>query len=131
MTKRWRVCLDCGTEWEDAEVGGNAGFGPRPCPDCGGPTTATDPRRASAHKTYVSMKRDVAALLDWLELEVREHVRFAAKEGVNYVHAGELGHVRRKLIETLSFLAQQEEKDANRPARTCRARPSRTGIPLT
>jgi hypothetical protein len=108
---RWRVCLDCGTEWEDAEVGGNAGFGTRPCPDCGGPTTPTDPERAAAHTLYLDRKRDVAALLDWLELELQQHTAYAAKEGINHAHAGDLGHVRQKLIETLSFLAQRDEKD--------------------
>ena len=111
MTKQWRVCLDCGTEWEDAEVGGNAGFGARPCPDCGGPTTPTDPKRAAAHKLYLSRKRDVAALLDWLELELGQHADYAETEGVDYGHCDDLGHVREKLIETLAFLAQRDEKD--------------------
>ncbi|MFO7957999.1 MAG: hypothetical protein R6X33_12975 [Candidatus Brocadiia bacterium] len=102
--RRWRVCLDCGTEWSDKEAWAA-------CPDCGGPTTPTDPKRASAHKTYMDIKRDVAALLDWLELELVEHARYAATEGVDHGHAGDLGHVRRKLIETLSFLAQRDEKD--------------------
>ncbi|MFO7956311.1 MAG: hypothetical protein R6X33_04370 [Candidatus Brocadiia bacterium] len=106
MRKQWRVCLDCGTEWLADEVAEDGA-----CPDCGGPTTPTDPARASAHKTYVSMKRDVAALLDWLELELGEHARYAATEGVDHGHAGDLGHVRRRLIETLSFLAQRDEKD--------------------
>ncbi len=106
MSKRWRVCLDCETEWLADEVVEDGA-----CPDCGGPTTPTDPRRASAHKTYVSMKRDVAALLDWLELEIQEHAAYAETEGVDYGHGGDLGHVREKLIETLSFLAQRDEKD--------------------
>ena len=106
MSRQWRVCLDCGTEWLADEVPEEGA-----CPDCGGPTTPTDPKRASAHKTYVNMKRDVAGLLDWLELELQEHARHAAKEGVNHGHAGDLGHVRRELIETLSFLAQRDEKD--------------------
>ena len=53
----------------------------------------TDPQRAAAYRLYTSRKRDVAALLDW------------------HAHAGDLGHVREKLVETLSFLAQREEKD--------------------
>jgi hypothetical protein len=109
--RRWRVCLDCGTEWEDAEVGGKAGVGTRPCPDCGGPTTSTDPERAAAHRLYLDRKRDVAALLDWLELELTHHAEYAAKERVSHAHAGDLGHVRELLIQTLSFLAQRDEKD--------------------
>ncbi len=106
MSRQWRICLDCETGWLADEVPEDG-----TCPDCGGPTTPIDPRRASAHRTYVSMKRDVAALLDWLELELQEHARYAAREGVNHAHAGDLGHVRRKLIKTLAFLAQGDEKD--------------------
>jgi len=111
MGKRWRVCLDCGTEWEDAEVGGNAGFGARPCPDCGGPMVPTDPERAAACRLYTSRKRDVAALIDWLELELGHHTEYAAKEGLSHSHAGDLGHVRELLVQTLAFLAQRDEKD--------------------
>ncbi len=105
MTKRWRVCLDCGTEWSDKEAWAA-------CPDCGGHTISTDPKRAAAHRLYVSRKRDIAALLDWLSLEVDKAAEYAGKEGgPDYADAGDLGHVRRKLIETLSFLAQRDEKD--------------------
>ncbi len=104
MTEQWRVCLDCGTEWSDKEAWAA-------CPDCGGHTVPTDPKRAAAHRLYVSRKRDVAALLDWLELELQQHAAYAAKEGVDYGTCGDLGHVREKLIETLSFLAQRDEKD--------------------
>ncbi len=106
MSRKWRVCLDCETEWLADEVVEDGA-----CPDCGGPTTPTDPRRASAHKTYVSMKRDVAAVLDWLELELQQHTAYAATEGVDHGHAGDLGQLRRLLIEALSFLAQRDEKD--------------------
>ena len=105
MKKKWTVCLDCGTEWSAGEVDGTA------CPDCGGPTVPSDPERAGAHRLYTSRKRDIAALLDWLELELGHHTEYAAKEGVSHAHAGDLGHVREKLTETLSFLAQREEKD--------------------
>ncbi len=103
--RRWRVCLDCGTEWLEHEVQGGA------CPDCGGPTVPTDPERAAACRLYTSRRHEVAALLDWLQLELDKHAEFAAKEGVDYGTCGDLGHVREGLIETLSFLAQRDEKD--------------------
>ena len=76
-------------------------------------------------------KRDVAALLDWLELELTHHTEYAARDGVSHAHAGDLGHVREKLIETLSFLAQRDEKDiegalANAAAGREQARRKRT-----
>jgi len=64
-----------------------------------------------ARELHTSRKRDIAALLDWLELELREHSSYAEKEGLTWAHAGDLGHVRELLVQTLAFLAQQEEKD--------------------
>jgi hypothetical protein len=64
-----------------------------------------------AKELYTNRKRDVAALLDWLELELGQHADYAETEGVDYGHCGDLGHVREKLIETLAFLAQRDEKD--------------------
>jgi len=65
----------------------------------------------NAKELYTSRKRDIAALLDWLELEVIEHAAYAEKEGLTHAHAGDLGELRRLLIEALAFLAQQDEKD--------------------
>jgi len=64
-----------------------------------------------AKDVYTSRKRDVAALLDWISLEVDQHAEYAEKEGLNWAHCGDLGHVREKLIETLAFLAQRDEQD--------------------
>ena len=60
---------------------------------------------------YTSRKRDIAALLDWLELELDKHAEYAEKEGLNWAHCGDLGHVQELLVQTLAFLAQREEKD--------------------
>jgi len=65
-----------------------------------------------AKELYTNRKRDIAALLDWLSLEVDKAAEYAEKEGgPDYADAGDLGHVRELLIQTLAFLAQQEEKD--------------------
>lgn len=64
-----------------------------------------------AKDLYTHRKRDIAALLDWISLEVDQHAEYAETEGVDYGHCGDLGHVREKLIETLAFLAQRDEKD--------------------
>jgi hypothetical protein len=65
----------------------------------------------SAETIYRSRRRDVAALLDWLEIEVGQHAAYAEQEGVDYGHCGDLGHVRELLVQALSFLAQQEPED--------------------
>jgi len=65
-----------------------------------------------AKELYTSRKRDIAALLDWLSLETNQHERYAKEEGgPTWAEAGDLGHVRKLLVQTLGFLAQQEEKD--------------------
>jgi len=65
-----------------------------------------------AKDLYENRRRDIAALLGWLDLEVDQHAAYAETEGgPNYAHAGDLGHVRERLIETLAFLAQRDGKD--------------------
>ena len=63
-----------------------------------------------AKDVYTSRKRDIAALLDWISLEADRHAEYAEKEGLTFAHAGDLGHVRERLIETLAFLAQRDDK---------------------
>ena len=54
---------------------------------------------------YTSRRRDIAALLDWISLEVDKHAEYAEKEGQDLGHAGDLGHVRELLVQALAFLA--------------------------
>lgn len=65
----------------------------------------------SAATVYRSRRKDVAALLDLISLEVDQHAAYSEKEGLNWAHCGDLGHVREKLSETLAFLAQRDEQD--------------------
>lgn len=64
-----------------------------------------------AETAYAQRCRAVAQLLDWLKLEVKQHAAHAAKEGISYGHAGDLGHVQERLMQTLAFLSQREESD--------------------
>ena len=64
-----------------------------------------------AKTLYAGRKADIAALLDWISLEVDKHAEYAQLEGLHYGHAGDLGHVREQLIEVLAFLAQRDEQD--------------------
>jgi hypothetical protein len=74
----------------------------------------TDQAQRQATMLYVERLRDVEALLDMLKEEVTHHAEFARKEGVDFGHAGDLGELRRQLIEALAFLAQQEPEDVER-----------------
>ena len=67
-----------------------------------------------AARTYQARRRDVEKLLDMLKEEVAHHAEFAAKEPGDWGFAGDLGHVREQLVETLSFLAQQDASDVER-----------------
>ncbi len=74
-------------------------------------TRKVDDSCLSAETIYRSRRKDVEALLSWLGLEVEQHAAFAKKEGVDYGHAGDLGELRRQLVQALSFLAQRDEED--------------------
>ena len=65
----------------------------------------------NANDLYAARRRDITALLDWLGLEVDKHADYAGEEGLTFAHAGDLGHVRNKLVEALSFLAQRDKSD--------------------
>ena len=65
----------------------------------------------SAETIYRSRRKDIEALLEWLHLEVEQHASFARKQGLTYADAGDLGELRRQLIQALSFLAQRDEAD--------------------
>jgi len=71
-------------------------------------------RKQTAAQAYQARRRDVDKLADMLKEEVAHHAEFAQKDGVNWAHAGDLGHVRELLVEALAFLAQQEPGDVAR-----------------
>ena len=63
-----------------------------------------------ARDTYIRRKEDIGALLDWISMELDEHAAHAEREGgPDWADAGDLAHVRNRLIETLAFVAQQDE----------------------
>ena len=64
-----------------------------------------------AKDTYRRRKEDIGALLDWISMELDEHAAHADREGgPDWADAGDLVHVRNRLIETLAFVAQQDEE---------------------
>ena len=59
-------------------------------------------------EAYLEGLTDVGRLLDMLREETWRHAEYATKETVNWGHAAELASVRRRLIEALAQLAQQD-----------------------
>ena len=74
----------------------------------------------TARDVYDQRRQDVARVMDWLELELDKH-RINAKGSPNdWGYAGDLGHVRAKLIETLAFLAGNPTEDIEKLLSECR-----------
>lgn len=69
-----------------------------------------------AKELYTRRKKDIAALLDWISLEVDQHAEWTmtdrgpGTDGPDYGDCGDLGHVRERLIQTLAFLAESDEE---------------------
>ena len=53
---------------------------------------------------------DIRALLRLIAQETRMHAGYAKKSGLHFGHVGDLGAVRRSLVEVLAQLAQQDEQ---------------------
>ena len=66
--------------------------------------------KQAAQEAYQERQSDIGALLDLMGPEIKAHGEFGEKEGLDWGHVGDLGHVRKCLIETLTFLAQQDEE---------------------
>jgi len=65
--------------------------------------------KQDVNAAYRERQNDIGALLDLVGQEVKQHARFAQESGLTWGHVGDLGHVRKCLIETLAQLAQQDE----------------------
>ncbi len=65
----------------------------------------------TAIETYRERRRDVAALLDWLEQELHDHSNRAERDASNWCYAGDLGYVRVRLVELLSHVSSIPETE--------------------
>ena len=65
--------------------------------------------KETAVQAYQRNRKDIGALVGLITQETRRHADFARKDGMNWARVGDLAEVRRKLLETLAFLAQQDE----------------------
>ena len=59
---------------------------------------------------YRMAQDDIRTLLRFIAEEARMHAGYAKKSGLHFGHVGDLGAVRKSLVEVLSQLAQQDEQ---------------------
>ena len=59
---------------------------------------------------YRMAQDDIRTLLRLIVQETRMHAGYAKKSGLHFGHVGDLGAVRRSLVEVLAQLAQQDEQ---------------------
>ena len=76
--------------------------------------------KQTASDLYTQRREDIARLTDWLDLELDKHQARAEAEPRDWGYAGDLGHVREKLIETLAFLSNGEPQEIEDLLSECR-----------
>jgi hypothetical protein len=65
--------------------------------------------KETAAQAYQRNQDDIGSLLDALAQEVRMAADYVAKDGMDWAKVGTLAEVRRQMVQTLAFLAQQDE----------------------
>jgi hypothetical protein len=76
--------------------------------------------KQTARDLYDERREDIARVLDWIELELEKHRINAKANPADWGYAGDLGHVREKLIETLAFLSNNELQEIEDLLSECR-----------
>ena len=76
--------------------------------------------KPTARELYDERREDIARVLDWLDMELDRHRTNAKADPKNWCFAGDLGHVREKLIETLAFLSNGETDEIENLLSECR-----------
>jgi hypothetical protein len=66
-------------------------------------------KRRTAAEAYEANRHDIILLVDLLKAELEHHAKRAAAEPRNWGFAGDLGSVRRRIIEVLAALTGQSE----------------------
>ena len=65
----------------------------------------------NAAGAYHAKANDIARLIDVLQMELDKHAKSAKADAKNWGRVGDLGEVRRKLIETVSFISGMDTKN--------------------
>jgi hypothetical protein len=66
-------------------------------------------KRETAAEAYESNQHDIILLVDLLKAELDRHAERAAAEPRNWGFAGDLGSVRRRIMEVLASLSGRSE----------------------
>ena len=67
--------------------------------------------KKTAVEAYAEHQRDIAAMLDWMQVALDTHEEAAKAEPEKWTLVGDLAEVRRQIKETLAFLSGHEEAD--------------------
>jgi hypothetical protein len=76
--------------------------------------------KQTASELYDERRQDIARVMDWIEIELDKHKTNAKANPKDWGYAGDLGHVREKLIETLAFLSNNEPQEIEDLLGECR-----------
>ena len=76
--------------------------------------------KQTARELYDERREDIARVLDWIDLELDTHKTSAEANPKDWGYAGDLGHAREKLIETLAFLSNSETDEIENLLSECR-----------
>jgi len=76
--------------------------------------------KQTASELYDERRQDIARVMDWIELELDKHKTNAKANPKDWGYAGDLGHVREKLIQTLAFLSNNEPQEIEDLLSECR-----------
>ena len=76
--------------------------------------------KQTASELYNERREDIARVLDWIWLELDKHHTAAKASLGDWSNAGDLGHVREKLIETLASLSNREPETIENLLGECR-----------
>ena len=76
--------------------------------------------KQTAGELYGQRREDIARVMDWIEMELDKHKTNAKANPKDWGYAGDLGHVREKLIQTLAFLSNNEPQEIEDLLGECR-----------
>tara|TARA_B100000941_G_scaffold277707_1_gene241442 strand:+ start:131 stop:373 length:243 start_codon:yes stop_codon:yes gene_type:complete len=68
-------------------------------------------KKQTAQNVYTQHRKDITILMLWLELELNKHQANASKHSKDWGFVGDLGHVREKLIEMMTFLSHSQQHE--------------------
>lgn len=71
----------------------------------------TNAKRGTATSAYAAARKDIARLLDVLDMELAEHDAKAKADEKNWGFAGSLQKVRSDLIDIAAFLSGADRKE--------------------